>query len=67
MAKIQVNETCEFETKADQIRFRTQTNGDRIHIEGVHLTQEQATSLAWLVNADDNAILKVEIKVKDGG
>jgi len=60
----EINETCEFETKADQIQFHTQTNGDKIRIDGIHLTQEQATSLAWLVNADDNAILKVEIKLK---
>jgi len=63
----EVDEICVFETKADQIKFHTQTNGDSIYIKGVHLTQAQATSLAWLVNADGNAILKIRIKIKDGG
>ena len=60
----EVNEICVFETKTDQVQFNTQTNGDTIRIKGLHLTQDQATSLAWLVNADNAAILKFRIKVK---
>ncbi len=61
----EVSEICEFETTTDQIEFRTRTNGDEIRIRGIHLTQEQATSLAWLINADENAVLKIEIKLKE--
>lgn len=60
----EVNEVCVFETKADQIKFHTQTNGDTIHIKNLMLTQEQATSFAWLVNADDTAILRFRVKIK---
>lgn len=56
--------TCEFETTADMIELTTKTNGDRIEIHKLHLTQEQATSLVWLVNADDDAILEWEVKLK---
>lgn len=59
-----VNETCEFNTRADQVQFRTQTNGDSVHLKDLKLTQEQATSLAWLVNADGTVQLHFEIKVK---
>lgn len=60
----EVEEECVFHTKADQVKFHTQTNGDNIRIRNLNLTQAQATSLAWLVNADDTAELKFEIKVK---
>lgn len=60
----EIDEEVTFHTKADQIEFNTRTNGDRIHIRNLKLTQEQATSLAWLVNADDNAELEFQVKVK---
>ena len=60
----EINEKCEIETRADQIHFHTRTNGDKIYIKNLKLTQDQATNLAWLVNADDNAILLIEIKLK---
>ncbi len=59
-----INEKCEFETRADQIHFHTRTNGDKIHLKNLKLTQKQATNLAWLVNADDDAVLSIEIKLK---
>lgn len=61
----EVNEVCVFETKADQVQFSTQTNGDTIRIKNLILTQEQATSLTWLVNADDTAVLRFRVKVKE--
>lgn len=61
----EVNEECVFDTKADQIRFLTQTNGDKIIIQNLRLTQEQATSMAWLVNADGTVKLEFQVKVKD--
>lgn len=62
---IEIEEECIFYTRADQVKFHTQTNGDSLYIKGVHLTQGQATSLAWLVNADNNAQLEFQIKVKE--
>lgn len=59
-----VNETCEFCTRADQVQFRTQTNGDNIQIKNLNLSREQATSFAWLVNSDGAVQLKFEIKIK---
>lgn len=60
----EVDEEAIFHTKTDQVQFRTQTNGDNIHIKNLKLTQTQATSIAWLVNADGNAELEFSIKVK---
>ena len=61
----EISETCEFEAKADEIELITKTNGDAIKITGLHLTQEQASSLAWLINdTTHDRFLEVEIKVK---
>lgn len=59
-----VDEECTFYTRADQVKFHTQTNGDNIHIKNLNLTQAQATSMAWLVNADGTAELEFQVKVK---
>lgn len=61
----EVNEVCSFEIGCDQIEFRTQTNGDRIKITGIELLQEQATSLAWLINSGEGTTLKIRIKIKN--
>ena len=53
----EVEEEVIFHTKADQVRFQTQTNGDTIYLKNLKLSRAQATSIAWLVNADDNANL----------
>ena len=60
----QIPETVTITTKTDQIRFMTQTNGDEIHILNLKLSQVQATSLAWLVNADNNEELEIRVRVK---
>lgn len=62
----EVDEEVVFFTKIDQVKFFTQTNGDRINIVNLKLTQAQATSLAWLVNADNKAELEFQVKVKNG-
>ena len=61
----EVDEECVFLTRADQVQFHTQTNGDTIRIKNLKLTQKQATSFAWLVNADGTAELEFQIKVKE--
>ena len=61
----EVEEECTFYTRADQVQFHTQTNGDSIHLKNLKLSQAEATSLAWLVNADGAAELKFQIKVKE--
>jgi hypothetical protein len=60
----QVNEVCVFTTKADQVKFMTQTNGDELHILKLTLSQEQATSLAWLINSDEDHELEIKIRIK---
>jgi len=60
----EVEEECTFNTKADQVQYITKTNGDSIHIKHIILTQAQAASLAWLVNADIGAELEFHVKVK---
>ena len=63
----EIAEEVTFFTNADAIEFKTRTNGDTLFIHRLHLTQAQATSLAWLVNADNKAELKFHIKVKKDG
>ena len=53
-------ENVEFVTKADQIAFSTQTNGDKIVITGIDLNAEQAAAMAYLVNQPKP--LHIEIK-----
>lgn len=60
----EVEDECVFYTRADQVRFNTKTNGDTIHLKNLELTQAQATSLAWLVNADDDVELEFQIKIR---
>lgn len=61
----EIEEEVIFHTKADQIEFKTRTNGDEVHIHKLKLSQMQATSFTWLVNADDNAELEFSVKVKE--
>lgn len=60
-----IDEVCVFFTEADQVKFHTQTNGDNIHIKNLRLTQDQATTLAWLVNHKKH-LLEFTVKVKGG-
>ncbi len=60
----EVEEEVTFHTKADQVLFNTQTNGDGVTLRRLKLSQAQATSLAWLVNADGNTELEWQVKVK---
>ena len=60
----EVEEECIFLTRADQVQFHTQTNGDTIRIKNLRLSQKQATSFAWLVNADDAVELEFQVKIK---
>ncbi len=61
----EIENECTFYTKADQVQFQTQTNGDTIRIKNLKLTQKQATSFAWLVNADGTAELEFQVKIKE--
>lgn len=59
-----ISDEVVFDVGADALEFHTKTNGDLVLIRGLHLTTEQAASLAWLVNQGNEAILEIEIKVK---
>lgn len=56
-----IPETCEFVCNSDKAYMQTNLNGDTITIAGVHLSQDNAATLAWLMNQDSN--LKIEIKI----
>ncbi len=58
----QINDHCEIIVGADQFEMTTKTNGDILIIRGIDLSNEQAASLAWLINLADGEKLKVEIK-----
>ena len=57
----QIPDVCEFNVGADQVRLTTQTNGDTVYIKSLNLNEEQAASLAYLLNKQTNH-LKIEIK-----
>ena len=61
MANVTIPDNCEFEIGADQVRLTTQTNGDAIVIKGIHLGEENAAALAYLINKTSNH-LKIEIR-----
>ncbi len=61
-----IEEFCEFETMADQIEFHTQTNGDSLDMKKLKLNRDQATSITWLVNSDNNRPLVWTVRIKGG-
>lgn len=61
----ETEEEVTFHTRADQIQFHTQTNGDKLNMKNLKLTREQATSLTWLINTDGAAELEWQVKIKD--
>ncbi len=60
----EIEEEVTFHTIAGQVQFNTQTNGDNLRLRKLALTQGQATSLTWLLNADNGIELEWQIKVK---
>ena len=56
----QISGKCEFEVNTDKVFLQTNLNGDTITIAGVHLDANNAASLAWLLQAEEN--IKIEIK-----
>lgn len=60
-----VDEICVFITKADSVTFETSTNGDKICINNLILSKEQAVSLAWLINHEATTNLKFRIKLEE--
>ena len=61
----EIEEEAIFYTKADAIEFKTRTNGDILFIRKLHLNQSQATSLAWLINADGGVELEFQVKRRE--
>jgi len=57
----EINEKFKAQIPTSSFYFATQVNGDKIVISGLALTQEQAVSLAWLVNLSPETLLEVEI------
>ena len=58
---VEIPTKCEFEVGVDQVRLTTQTNGDVIFIKGIHLGENNAAALSYLINKVSNN-LKIEIK-----
>jgi len=60
---MEVESEVKFITGEDGVKFTTQSNGDIIIISGIHLTKDQAASLAYLVNCKKK--LSFEVKELD--
>ena len=61
----EIEEKVKFLTSADQVKLTTTTNGDMLTIKGFHFNQEQAATMAWLINTDDGGQLEFRVKVKE--
>ena len=53
---------CTFVAKADQLEFRTKTNGDYLRLSGIHIDADNAADLARMIQ--DGNDLDVTIKEK---
>lgn len=51
-----------FQTVTDNMVMHTQANGDTVVLSEIHLTKEQAGTLAWLINHPDDTPLEVQIR-----
>ena len=60
---MEVENEVKFTTGEDGVKFTTQSNGDIVIITGIHLTKDQAASLAYLVNCKKK--LSFEVKEID--
>ena len=60
----EIEEEVVFEMLANNMVLHTQANGDTLVLGEIHLTKEQASTLAWLINHPDDTPLKVKIKLK---
>jgi hypothetical protein len=58
----EIEEEVTFEVHQDQSRLTTRTNGDSLLLNPLKLTQEQATSLAWLINSGNTIEFQVKVK-----
>ncbi|HUX35484.1 MAG TPA: hypothetical protein VMV71_00445 [Candidatus Paceibacterota bacterium] len=57
----EIEDELKFSVGADKVRFVTRTNGDELLIRGIDLTQEQAATLAYLVNSEKD----IEFEVRE--
>ena len=55
----EIESEVQFGVGVDQAKFTTQTNGDILIISGIDLTQNQAATLAYLVNSKKNLVFEV--------
>jgi len=53
-----------FQMVTNNMVLHTQANGDTVVLSEVHLTKEQAGTLAWLINHPDTTPLEIQIKLK---
>ena len=58
----EIEDEVTFETIIDNMVLHTMNNGDTLVLNGIHLTKEQAATLAWFINHPDNTMLTVQIK-----
>ena len=53
-----------FDVGPDKMAFYTRSNGDQIVMKGMHLGQEAASALAFMINSPELVDLEVTIKIK---
>ena len=61
----EITEICAFVTKADTVVLETTTGKATITVSGINLNQNDAASLAWLINSDATTDLKFRITLKE--
>lgn len=58
----EINDECIFEVDSGRVMFRSRKNQSTMEINCSDFTQDQATSLTWLIN--NGPVLEFQIKVK---
>ena len=60
---MEVDNELKFVVPNTAFYFSTQVNGDKLVLSNLTLSQEQATTLAWLINHAPDTQLEIQIKL----
>lgn len=61
----EIEEELSISITSENFRLITGASVDKIIIEGVQLSDEDAATFAWLINKPTGTVLELEIKVED--
>lgn len=60
----EIDEELVLDLNCETTRVITSANGDKIIIENLDLTSEQAATMAWLINHPVGTMLTLQLQIK---